>query len=507
MLEFPLFPNIQPPSNIPLDICLKPLQCFVQVKSTDLNPGRWPVKLDNWTRFINTPTPAFFLVLEYDGKDLCQRAYLVHVDETYIKKVLKKLREISNKNKKMIHKKKIKFKYNNKNQILPLNGEGFAKAIENYVGGSPVQYAEKKIQTVRSIGYENDKSLFKFEVSLPDKEANIEEYLVDFLIGLNPYLKISKGEIKDIRFGIVAEEPYELFGSGRLEIDRCPDKGKILLNSKKKDRPLSIETDVNLPNGIITQQANFKMRFFTPFLDIVLSPFKKGENVITFKFDFLNENKKYSLNILKQMADVVLFLNETGKKGFEIQFEYKEKSLGTSKIEPISNEIFDYKFLAKMARCIENAWEISKYFNVHNEIEMYPQESLRQESHLQFMENIITRSGGMLKIKFWPDEDKKISDSAKKMCVPFLSHVIIGQYQMAISAAILEGSIFKNPDDDSGYEMISQDVRLCRQYIWKRGSESPCTEQEALQNVIDDFDDLTKVALFKGIHDNFLNNS
>jgi len=96
-------------------------------------------------------------------------------------KVLKKLREISNKNIKKIHKKKIQFKYNNKNQILPLNGEGLAKAIKNYVDDSPVQYAGEKIQTLRTIGYENENSLLKFEVSLPDKETNIEEYLVALL--------------------------------------------------------------------------------------------------------------------------------------------------------------------------------------------------------------------------------------------------------------------------------------------------------------------------------------
>jgi len=107
LLEFPLLPHIQPPSNIPLDICLQPLQCFVQVKSTDDRCGRWSVKMDNWTRFIKSPIPAFFLVFEYDGKNLCQRAYLVHVDKIYIKKVLEKLRKISSKNKKLLHKKKI----------------------------------------------------------------------------------------------------------------------------------------------------------------------------------------------------------------------------------------------------------------------------------------------------------------------------------------------------------------------------------------------------------------
>lgn len=47
LLEFPLFPNVQPPSNIPIDLSLQPLQCFIQVKATDDRPGRWSVKLDS----------------------------------------------------------------------------------------------------------------------------------------------------------------------------------------------------------------------------------------------------------------------------------------------------------------------------------------------------------------------------------------------------------------------------------------------------------------------------
>ena len=150
---------------------------------------------------------------------------------------------------------------------------------------------------------------------------------------------------------------------------------------------------------------------------------------------------------------------------------------------------------------------ISKYFNVHHRIRAISQELLNQEVHLQFMENIITRSGGMVKILIWPDEDKKMPNGAKKIGVPFLSHVIIGQYQMAISGIIIEGTIFQNPDDDSGYEMMSTDIRQSRQYIWKRGTKPPCTEKEAFSDVIDDFKDLTQVVLLKGIHDNILDNS
>src|ERR1051325_6434199 len=81
LLEFPLSQRDLIESRLPLDKEPAPLQCFVQVKSTDDKPGKWDIKLSNWVRFVKNLVPAFFLILEFDGKSSCQRAFLVHVDE------------------------------------------------------------------------------------------------------------------------------------------------------------------------------------------------------------------------------------------------------------------------------------------------------------------------------------------------------------------------------------------------------------------------------------------
>jgi len=493
LLEFPLLQNETQTSNAPLDLSLQPLKCLVQVKSTDDHRGKCAVKMDNWVRFVNTPLPAFFLVLEFDGTNYCQRAYIVHVDKIYIKKVLKRLREIGNKNQKLLHKKTLQFKYNDKNQLLSLNGKGIETAIKNHVGNSPVSYAEKKINTLQTVGYKNKKFLLKFDILLPDKEINIQEYLVDFAIGLVPHLRVTKGEARDIRFGITAEEPFKLFESGRIEIDQYPDKSEILLSSENNDRHVSVESDVYLPHGINTPEYDFKVRFSTIFFDFILSPFKEEKSTITLTFKPPKGNHKYSLNVLKQMADIILFFDKTGGKRIKIESKNKKICLNTGTINLVTNELFD-SFYIKLARSIFAAWTVAKHFNVHNETELLPQELLHQKVQLKSMKNDIKRSGGLVKVKI-----KSLPDNGKKICVPILSHAVIGQYHVAISSAVLQESIFQITNNE--YQMISTDVRLCRQYIWKRGTDPPCTPKKCIQTVIDDYDDLTEVILLKGHHD------
>src|SRR4051794_35927794 len=77
LLEFPSDGGSAYADNMPLDLVDGSLRCMVQVKSTDRQSNSWPIKLDNWERFVKNPLPCFFLFLEYDHKTECQRAYLV----------------------------------------------------------------------------------------------------------------------------------------------------------------------------------------------------------------------------------------------------------------------------------------------------------------------------------------------------------------------------------------------------------------------------------------------
>src|SRR4051812_2498815 len=65
--------------SIPYDLRPAPLQALVQVKSSDSSARRVKVSLSNWLRFAQTGVPCFFVILEFDGTDACQRAFIVHV--------------------------------------------------------------------------------------------------------------------------------------------------------------------------------------------------------------------------------------------------------------------------------------------------------------------------------------------------------------------------------------------------------------------------------------------
>lgn len=68
LLEFPRSHLASLYNGQPLDQSPFPLQCLVQVKSTDQRPGKWDVKLDNWVRLVKSPLPAFFLFLNLTRK-------------------------------------------------------------------------------------------------------------------------------------------------------------------------------------------------------------------------------------------------------------------------------------------------------------------------------------------------------------------------------------------------------------------------------------------------------
>ena len=73
LLEFPLQ---EPSGMVSLDQLPAPVQARVQVKSSDANESRITIKLSNWVRLVKDPTPAFILILEFEGRKECQTAYL-----------------------------------------------------------------------------------------------------------------------------------------------------------------------------------------------------------------------------------------------------------------------------------------------------------------------------------------------------------------------------------------------------------------------------------------------
>ena len=127
ILEFSSHPRTRADFHFPLDKDPSLIICFVQVKSTDGRERSCSVKLSNWASLVKRPEPVFFLVLEFDHQDECQRAFLVHIGEEYIGKALKRLREAGPEKRDKLHEMTMDFSYGEAELLQTLNGQGIAR--------------------------------------------------------------------------------------------------------------------------------------------------------------------------------------------------------------------------------------------------------------------------------------------------------------------------------------------------------------------------------------------
>jgi hypothetical protein len=263
------------------------------------------IKLDNWVHFVKNPLPTFFLVLEFDTQDDCQRAFLVHVDETYIRRVLQRLREEHINLKAELHEIMLSFSYGEINVLPSLNGKGLADTILKHVGDKPEEYSTTKMRLVESVGYEDGNRRISGHIAIPKSVTDVREYLVDFALGLVPHLEITKGEVRDVRFGLVAPEPLHTFSEGGAieAVRESIGRGTVILTTLDGKRECRIDTETYGPSlpGLAVSKEYLKFRFAAPYLDFVVYP--KPLNRGTFHYELPNPYELQSIEKLRPISD------------------------------------------------------------------------------------------------------------------------------------------------------------------------------------------------------------
>lgn len=218
----------------PMDRALAPLQCLVQVKSTDKQAARWPVKLDNWWRLVSSPLPAFHLVLEFDGASNPHRAYLVHIGEPLIRTVLFELRKASAaRPPRPLHHRKLPFKRAASDAVTPLNGHGLLAALSKHVQPSAAAYVANKQRLVRELGYETGGEILTMTASFTvAADSTPDERLIRFALGLEPELPLDPGiTVWDERFGIRHPDPVRTHAAAGKMVAKPLGGGEIRLRS------------------------------------------------------------------------------------------------------------------------------------------------------------------------------------------------------------------------------------------------------------------------------------
>ncbi|MGP3592639.1 hypothetical protein [Vagococcus sp. WN89Y] len=193
-VEFPL------PSHTSLTMQqpTQPIQCMVQIKSTDKNKKSVSVKLSNLKRFCESHLPCFFFFAEY-GNDINPVAiYLVHIDREWIFKILKKVRECEVSQASNLHKKMMSVTYSDKDKISEYSGAALKRKIESYVQDGMGAYASKKLELLKTLGYENGILDLSFDLASKDDLKAI----VKASLGYDNEVNITNIRGWDKRFGI-----------------------------------------------------------------------------------------------------------------------------------------------------------------------------------------------------------------------------------------------------------------------------------------------------------------
>lgn len=477
------------------------LKCWIQVKSTDSFPGSWQVKLDNWERLVKTPYPAFFLVCEFNGKDTCQQAFLVHIDESHIRAVMRRLRELALEPGKQPHEAKMTFKYSESHQLASLGGTALMSSIDTAIGHDVEEYAAKKARTVKTVGYENGGFSISFTTPIPQEhKLDPLDYWVDFTLGLIPSLDTHTFTIRDTRFGIEVPELTKTHEGGRLEIALQPiAQGYLTFSSRVAERKLRVPVEVLLAQGVPNDapMKYRKIRCKTDFIDLVVLPeVDRFDGKLNLKLPPPYEF--HSLESVYPAAALLLQLYEAHRNGCQLTSEIWIDSarLGAARIDP--TQYFDplEEHYIKLAGAVLHAVVIAKHLDLPLGTNVRLQDLYSQAEVLQIQaESFSQKLSAELRITY--QMASSATASITNVCFPLILQSLIGTHLVMIAGVVTgKPEIVEQLGEDScSVELKTNEFTQKRTWTLDQGESPKEAITLMLQAVVDEYSKTHNVVL------------
>lgn len=457
-------PNENINDKISFDNYPFPCKCLVQVKSSDNNPGGWSIKLSNWRHLIFTELPSFYLVFEFDNKPIPQRAYLYHIWENDIKKILKVFRGLEKIDIDKLNKKSIKFKYNNSHKLNGIEGNIIKDALINYIKDQE-KYVQDKIKIIRNVGYDFPRYCLKTDFTVPKSYENPYDFLVDFYLGFTDGIEIKKAKSTEIRFGIEKIDPrFNMQSGGTLNIKghKPIKKVKVRYKNKKTKETILRNFDLFIPSGIqnVVDKKYLKVLLKSSFTKIIIGGYK---NELRIDYKIPEFDSEYPISELYDFSRMILFLNRAYHSTREFYLSFQsvgDKVDYESKMQinaPIDPELLDIMY------SVEFAGNICDYFHILNDTKINLEEIINQKTTLFIINNAIKKDPSTIKISFI--EEAPIKNN-KKIAVPLVLTCELGEYFIFFELAIIDGMLVENKisENQISYEYFSDKLKIFDNY-------------------------------------------
>lgn len=249
-------------------------RCKIQVKATDGQKRKLSVSMANLRKLAVDPYPCFYVFIEFDGSNRPTRAFLRHMDEDLIERILEIAATTANQT--------FTVHYDESHLLDDLSGKALSNKIKAYLGTDLWNYVEQKKHFLESVGYTDNEFSLDFKV-VGDK--GLDE-MIDLSIGLKKSTQICDITASRKRFG--QEEILPKLSSAKAELS-MPElkpfaKAKLIFRQGSIANDYRFDVDVYVPNFLIDfSHPKFKARFVASFFEMTVS---KAEKTMNFEVDF-----------------------------------------------------------------------------------------------------------------------------------------------------------------------------------------------------------------------------
>ncbi|MHA3061040.1 DUF4365 domain-containing protein [Acinetobacter sp. ANC 4636] len=360
-------------------------ECKVQVKATDKQDRKLPITISNLRRMATAQMPTFYVFLEFGGKNEVQNAFILHIDNDLIFKILKKIHEIEqseSEKDKNLNKRKMTLFYNEQHKLEKLDGDNLKKTILKYIGKNYSEYIFNKNKYLQNCGFEDGSITMKFSI---EGEDGIQK-IIDVSLGLEKEFNAKNLISIEKRFGIPDKKSQVELPYAKLSLDMLPPKrGKIRF--KEDNLSSGLAFDINFYNSPLSfnEFRKFsKFRVVNDLFDIIFQPYVGKAN---YNFNLGDKNRRFELKILKDAINLISMMSRDNQKiiielevenlntlAFDFKSEYVKRDL----------EVFD--------ELLSKALQICFQAKIYEEITISIQELYSYKQEIEQFHTLITKS-------------------------------------------------------------------------------------------------------------------
>ena len=458
------------------------IECKIQIKATDKTHRKLPIKLSNLRRLITAPMPAFFVFIEFDGKDVAQRAFLMHVDENLISKTLKRIHELENVSRVFDHNKRsLTIHYGPEHEIPVLTGDSLKREIEDNVREGMSTYVAKKNQHLASTGFEN--GFAQITISTKGKENLIS--LIDVSLGLKQSVQVSKFEGFHTRFGIKSKLPMIDTEGGKLEMpDLKPTAtGTIRFREDRLSPGLSFPCRFySSPLNEIVPKELVKFRIEADCFDISMNPFTGAAE---YRIN-AGAGVRLAINQLRDVIRVMHIITSSSKKILV------DLILGGRNALELSLNAQDKPFkYYKVQEALNTAAKICAYFEFNEQITVSLEEIAHYADSITQFYSVIEADPTLFRCDF--SVIGKGYDKTKPTACILLNTTKIGRRVFGL-ILVISGSV--HSVEDGRYSLRANNAKIERRVI--SDDEGVIQKEDLIQAIktveqayVDDFEVIT----------------